>query len=135
MTASATNYLQIGQKLVAAMNAGDMETILAQMHPSVEVIEAESVPHAGTWRGRDGFIALFEQLFKIADLSIASVKIHEIDNGIVMEMTVNFTSHKDGEVLRMPLIEVDRFEGDLVRKIEVYYQDTAALNDFAARQV
>jgi hypothetical protein len=128
-------YAEIAEKLVAAMRGANLEAILALLHPSIEVFEAVSLPYGGTWHGHDGFTTLLEQLLKLGGLSIGTAKIHEIDHGVIMELPIIFTSQKDGEVLHTSVVEIDRFDGSLVREIDIFYKDTAAINDYASRQL
>jgi len=128
-------YAEIAGKLVTAMRDANLEAILALLHPSVEVFEPASLPYGGTWRGHDGFTTLLEQLLKLGRLSIGTGKIHEIDNGVIMELPIAFTSQQDGEVFHTSAVEIDRFEGSLVREIDIFYKDTAALNDYVSRQL
>ena len=124
----------IGEGLIAGMRARDLEAVLALMHPEIEVFEPESLPYGGTWTGRDGFGALLEKIFGLADLSIGEARIHEIDDGVIMEMEISFTSHKDGEAFRTSAVEIDRLRDGLVREIHIYYKDVAATNAFFDRQ-
>jgi hypothetical protein len=128
-------YTEIAEKLVAAMRDANLDAILALLHPSIEVFEAGSLPYGGTWRGHGGFATLLGQLLRLGGLSIGTAKIHEISNGVIMELAISFTSQKDGEVFHTSVVEIDRFDGSLVREIDIFYKVTAALNDYASRQL
>jgi uncharacterized protein len=125
---------EIGEALIAALQEKDLEALMAQMHPELEVFEPESLPYGGTWKGPEGFGELLEKLLALGDLSIQDATIHEIDDGVLMEIDFSFTSHKDGEVFRTSAIEIDRLKDGLVREIDIYYKDVAAANEFFARQ-
>jgi len=129
-----TSHRAIGEGLIAGMREKDIEAVLALMHPELVVIEPESLPYGGTWNGREGFAELLERLMSFGELSIHESKIHETDDGLVMEFEISFTSHKDGEVFRTTAVEVDRVEDGLVKEIDIFYKDVAATNEFFARQ-
>lgn len=124
----------IGEGLVAGIRVGDLQAVLTLLHPDVETFEPVSLPYGGTWRGRDGFAALLEQLMGLGAVSIGDARIHEIDEGLIMEMQISFTSHEDGEVFSTSVVEIDRLQDGLVREIDIYYKDVAAANAFFARQ-
>ena len=133
--AMRTSNIAIGEGLIAGVKARDLESVLALMHPEVEVFEPASLPYGGTWKGRDGFAELLQKIMGLADLSIGDdPKIHETSDGLIMEMQVTFTSHKDGEAFATSAVEVDRLRDGLVREIDVFYKDVAAINEFFARQ-
>ena len=132
--ATKTSKKAVGEALIAGMRERDLEALLALMHPELETFEPESLPYGGTWKGREGFAALLEKLMGLAELSIQDAQIHEIDEGVMMEIEFSFTSHKDGEVFRTSAVEIDRLEDGLVREIDIYYKDVAAANEFFARQ-
>ena len=132
--ATKTSKTAVGEALITAMRERDIEALLALMHPELEVFEPESLPYGGTWNGREGFAALLEKLFGLAELSLDGWKIHETDDGVIMEFEISFTSHKDGEVFRTSAVEVDRLKDGLVREIDIFYKDVAAANEFFARQ-
>ena len=129
-----TSHLAVGEGLIAGMREKDIEAVLALMHPELLVIEPESLPYGGTWNGREGFAELLEKLMGFGELGIESYKIHETEDGLVMEFEISFTSHKDGEVFRTTAVEVDRLEDGLVKEIDIFYKDVAAANEFFARQ-
>jgi ketosteroid isomerase-like protein len=130
-----TSNIAIGEGLIAGMRAGDLEAVLGLMHPDLEVFEPESLPYGGTWTGKDGFTALLQKLLGLAALAIDDARIHATGDGVIMEMQISFTSHKDGEVFRTSAVEIDRLKDGLVHEIDVYYKDVAATNDFFARQL
>jgi uncharacterized protein len=129
-----TSNTAIGEGLIAAIQAKDLEGLLRLMHPQLEVFEPESLPYGGTWTGHAGFATLLQKIMELADLSLDRWKIHEIDEGLIMEFELSFTSHKDGEVFRTSAVEIDRLEGGLVRQIDVFYKDVTATTAFFARQ-
>ena len=125
---------EIGETLIAAMREKDLEALMSLMHPELQVFEPEYLPYGGTWNGPDGFGQLLEKLMGLADLSLDTWKIHEIEDGVMMEIDFSLTSHRDGEIFRTSAIEIDRLEGALVREIDIYYKDVAATNEFFDRQ-
>jgi len=129
---TAANATAIGNAMVAASQAGDLEAVLALHHPNLEIFEATSLPYGGVWNGLQGFRDLLAAIGELADLAITGHTVHETATGMVLVMELRFTSRKTGKVFDTSIAEVDRLEDGKVREIDVFYKDTKALVDFLA---
>lgn len=117
--------------LFDAVLAGDVDTIAALLHPDLEVIEPESLPYGGVYRGKDAFLTdLFPKLTGLVDVGIEGVRILGEESVAMAQMDGVFTARRTGAQLRMPYVEVYEFDGGLISRITVYPADTKALADF-----
>lgn len=131
--ATQTGAAAIGHMIIAAMQAGDLDGVLALIHPDIEVHEPESLPYGGTWRGRDGFTDLITTIMGIAEMGITAHTAHETADGVILAMDVSFTSRNTGDVLRTRVVEVDRVEDGMLRDVDVFYKDVKATVEFFER--
>jgi len=125
-----TGNAAVVESIVAAMQAGDIEGILARFHPEIEIHEADSLPFGGVFRGHAGFQDLLRRLLGPAELSIDTATIREADDAVFILMDVSLTSRSTGRTLKTQVLEMERFQDGLVRRIDVFYKDTQAVTEF-----
>lgn len=124
---------QIVQRFLEASMAGDRETMDRLMSPHASVMEAESLPYAGTYRGVPGFLDLVRRVystFSDVDVTITDI-IGEKDQVIVMAK-MSGKSRKSRTPFEMPVVEVWRLRDDRIIEIRPFYFDTAKMNELAA---
>jgi len=63
-------------------------------------------------------------------LQIARLELVAAENRVAAVMDVKFTSHKTGQSLVMPYVEVYTVSEQKIRGLDVYPQDTARLVEF-----
>jgi len=117
----------IGDGLVADMLSGNLDGVLARLHPNIVVHEADSLPFGGDWTGRDGFANLVANLSSYAELDIPEYTIYETAVGMVIVMQVTLTSRASAATLRTRIAEIYRLTDGLVSEIDVYYKDVKAV--------
>jgi ketosteroid isomerase-like protein len=114
-----------GQAIVAAMQAGDIDGLLARCHPDLEVYEADSLPYPGVYRGREGFRELLGKILALSELSIDEATIRDAGDDVVfIYMEVTLTSRASGRSLHTQILEMETFQDGLVRRMDVFYKDT-----------
>jgi ketosteroid isomerase-like protein len=92
------------------------------------VVEAESLPYGGVWRGIDGHRRMMEQLYatwEITAFEIEGVAVGETHATTLMTMAA--TARRSGQALVMRICEVLQMEGGRIRSITPHYFDTAAI--------
>jgi hypothetical protein len=127
-----SGYGYLIDRMVAAMQAGNLEGILAQLHPRIVVREATSLPYGGNWTGHEGFTGLVTTIMGLASMQIVDHTVHETSDGMVAHMTLSFTSNATGAVLASEVVELYQVNDDLISDIDVYYKDVHALVEFFA---
>lgn len=117
--------------LYQAFAVGDLDTILAIIHPDVVWIESEGIPYGGTFIGRD---AVFEGVFgKIAeewdDFTATSEEVFEADGDRVVVLGRDSGTFKaTGKSMVAPAASIWTLnnQGQVVRFVQ--YIDTMAVN-------
>lgn len=134
MRASGSNPKTPGemvQELFDAILAGDPEALGALIHPDVTVVEPLGLPYGGVYEGKDAFFGkLLPAIMTHFELGIEDARIIEGTDCVAAQVVVVFTARGSGNVVRMPYVEVYDFEDGLIRRMNVYPQDTAGLAAF-----
>lgn len=121
----------IGEKLIVAMQAQDLDTFASMFHPDIEVFEPAGLPYGGTYRGPEAFLGdLIPQIFGPYDLVISDSKVFDGGHAAAVHMQLSFTSRRTGATIDMPYIEIYTISNGLVTNIDVYPQDTATLGQW-----
>ncbi len=127
--------VQVVQQLFATAARGDIDGIAACLHPDFSIDQAHGTPYAGTHRGLDGFLQMFETLmshFAIAQRDLVFHDTGEAEVGVIVTFNVDFTSRATGAQATSSNVELYRFTDGRIRHIDVYYKDAAAVAALAA---
>ena len=127
---SSTSYRHLIDRMTAEMKAGNLEGVLAQLHPDVVVHEAASLPYGGTWTGHEGFADLITKIMSLAELKILDHTGYETADRLIAHMTLGLRCHATGDVLTTDVVEIYRVADGLISDIDVYYKDVHALVAF-----
>ncbi len=126
--------LQANETLVrdflAAAAAGDRATMARLAAPDLTVIEAESLPFGGRHVGLDAFHALVRRVF--GALQGTQLAVEQFIPGadcVVVLATLRGQSRRDGSEVEMPIAELWRIDGGLIREIRPYYFDAARMRE------
>jgi AcrR family transcriptional regulator/ketosteroid isomerase-like protein len=124
------------QRVFAAVGRLDIDALLAQYAPEVVVREPPSLPHGGEHRGleqvRAAAIAWGRTWLPYqVDLEHASTpEIFALsDDRVAARWRLQATGDR-GQELDVEVIELYRLKDRLVRELDTYYQDTAAMTRF-----
>ena len=90
--------------------------------------EPPSLPYGGEYHGRQEFMRLLGVLYTTwKDFSFEVVEIAEGGNMVAARVHANGRNAVTGRGFSMPVMEVFRVEGGLIREMRLFYFDTAAL--------
>ena len=116
------------QRLYQLSGAGDWDAVAELLTDDFAILEAESLPYAGTYTGKGALQELYGKVFAFwEDAALETGDICVGDDHVVVMVTVTATSRHNGERLRMPLTEVFHLRGDRISGITPYYFDTASI--------
>jgi ketosteroid isomerase-like protein len=119
---------QVVSRVMAALAAFDIETMLANLSEDVEVHEPASLPYGGVFRGRQAFVEeLVPAIATDFDIEVGDVQIFESDGQVAAKFEITFTGKRSGTRLTMPYVEVHTVRDGLVACIDVYPQDAGVL--------
>jgi ketosteroid isomerase-like protein len=117
------------ERFIAALSAGDFDTIGGMLDPDFVVQEADGLPYAGSYRGLEGWRALSKAVittwsgFKLHPLEFLG----ETEETFVVRFAISGRSRKTGTPFESTVMELWRFRGPLLREIIPYYWDTHLL--------
>lgn len=116
------------QAVYAHAGAGDWTACEAYLSLDLVIWEADGLPYAGTFRGRDALRRLHGQV--MAHWADPRIDFHAMTAGeghVVSLVTFHLTSRITGKSQAMPLAEVFRIQEGLVTEICPFYFDPAAV--------
>lgn len=128
-----TSKVRLLQRFFDALYAGDLQTAFAHLHPDVILHEADGLPFAGTYHGPEGFRKLLEAVYGIVDLEIRHTELLDAGDTVIARMDTTMTFRKSGHSIDMLIVELYRFESDLIKYVDVFYKDTHAIAQLAGR--
>ena len=117
---------EIQSAVYAAAGAGDWETVESLLHEDFVLYEADPLPFAGEWRGKDALQRCAAAMY--GTWAEAKVDIHDITGGDTHAVTVlTLTMHpKDGsEPFSQTVCEMGEFEGGKMKSLRIHYFDAA----------
>lgn len=118
----------IVQAVYAHAGAGDWAACEALLSPDLVIHEADGLPYAGTYCGRDALQRLHGIV--MAHWQDPEIEFHAMtagDGHVVSLVTFHLTSRATGRRVGMPLAEMFRIEQGLVAEIRPFYFDPAAV--------
>ncbi len=132
MTEEDRANLATAMRLYEAAARGDWDAAEAELHPELEIHEADSMPYAGIYRGRDALQRLSAIVYgtwpgtRVERLGMAA------GDGRV---TVFFRMLIDapGGAIAHEIVEVNEFRDGKVAVIKPFYWDTGAMAALARR--
>jgi ketosteroid isomerase-like protein len=116
-------------KVFKALQAGDMDEVMAGIHADVVCNEAEWVPfYPGEHRGRDAFLRdVMTPMAQAYELEFHKVELLDAGNTVIGLIELGMTSRATGRTVRSPLVEVYSFTDGLISHLDIYYKDTVEL--------
>ena len=120
------SHRAFADRFLAALRAGDTASMAETIHPDFELVEAESLPYGGTYRGLAGWQALTQAVgatfagFRLDLLDYAG----EGEDTLVLHFAISGRGRRSGTPFESRVLEYWRFlDGKLVR-IDPFYFDT-----------
>jgi len=110
----------------AAADAGDWDKVESLIHPDFVLYEANSLPFAGEWRGKDALQRCAAAMYG----TWADTKLEMIDctgGETYAVMVIRLTMHpKDGSApFTQTICEAGCFEDGLLKELRIHYFDAA----------
>jgi hypothetical protein len=121
--------LEVMTTFFELFQTGDLAAVCALVAPDGVFHEAESLFWGGNWTGPEGFAALIAKINGPTAMGVEACDIYDCGEFIAMKMQISFTSRASGRQLIAPAVELYTVVDGLIRNVDVYYQDTAAVND------
>jgi len=116
-------------RFLAAVASGDTDALAAILHPDFEIIEADSLPYAGTYRGLSGWLDLVAAVGRAwRGVAIELVEHPWVTNDDVFALfRMQGKARNTGIQFSTLILERWQIVDHRVRKITPFYFDTGAL--------
>lgn len=124
MIVSKEQNLAVKQQFVAAVFAGDKDTLRRLADPQFELHEGSAMPFAGIYRGAEGFIAfldIFMTAFDIRRLEETGAYTSDDPDRMVFTFELEASYRPAGTDFTSSLIEAWQFSNGKVLKIVAHY--------------
>ena len=118
--------VQVVQAYYQATSTGNLETILATLHPEFILYEVESLPYKGTWQGHKGaaeFLAAFLQVWE--NPRMEDLEFFDVGSEVIVRFKLKATAKNTAKEIEMPITEFIKVRDGKVSEILPFYQDTA----------
>lgn len=115
---------EIQAAVYAAAGARDWEKVESLLHDDFVLYEAECLPFAGEWRGKDALQRCAAAMY--GTWADAKVDIHDITGGdthAVTVLTLTMTPKGGGETFSQTVCEMGEFENGLMKSLKIHYFD------------
>lgn len=126
----STADVEVVEKFLSSLIAGDIPGALAHASVDLRLVEAGSIPHAGTYEGHDGLGRL---LTRINDLfggfELGDASFHDAGEFVVSRMKATFISKTGDRRVSMAVAEHYWVREGKVAYVDVYYKEPGLLND------
>lgn len=116
--------LAIQERFVAAVLAGDADTIHALCAPEFALHEGSGLPFAGTYRGAAGFLdflGLFNEMLDIHELAPVRTFTTDDPDWLIGELNLRATLRATGKPFASSLLEMWQFREGKVISIKPHY--------------
>ena len=116
--------LAIQQQFVAAVFAGDADTIRSLVAPDFELFQGSGMPYAGTYKGADGFLeflGIFADTLEIERLEPVRHFLSDEPGLIVFEFDIVAVHRATGQPFASSLLETWAFRDGKVAWIKPHY--------------
>jgi ketosteroid isomerase-like protein len=124
MSESDTHVIE---QYVDAATEGDLDAIVELTHPDCVISEPDSLPYGGEYTGKAAFQELFADVletWEVFDFEPSEMVSEGDTTLVIFDVHVETAS---GESKQAQAAELYRVEDDLIRRLDVFYDDTAKL--------
>lgn len=116
--------VKVAEAFFACLQSGDVEGAAALVTDDVELVEAGGVPHAGTYRGREGFFELLGRMGSLlGGVELTDYTASDAGDFVVGRMTATFTAKAGDGRISMPVVELYRIRDGKLAHADIYYKD------------
>jgi ketosteroid isomerase-like protein len=116
--------LPVQQRFVAAVFAGDGDTIRSLCAPDFELLEGSGLPFAGVFRGAEGFLAflgVFNDTFELEYLNPVRHYASDDPDRMAFDFELRGVHRATGEAFESSLVELWTFREGKVVTIKPHY--------------
>jgi hypothetical protein len=123
------SYRAFCESFLAALAAGDFETIGGMLDPGFTMREADGLPYGGVYEGVEGW----RRLLPLIGKTWAGLKVRPIEfpaegaDALVVRLALSGRSRKTGRPFETTVMELWRFREGRLAEILPYYWDTHLL--------
>ena len=120
--------LAIKDRFVAAVMAGDQDTLRSLCASDFELHEGSSMPFAGVFDGADGFLRFLGVFFETLDIErLEPIRTYTTDDPdfIACEFEIRGTLRSSGKLFDSSMVEIWRFRDGKVLSIKAHYFNSA----------
>jgi ketosteroid isomerase-like protein len=124
---TAQSNIDTVRQVYAAMADGDAAAAMAHFHETMVLIEPESLPYGGTYKGLGEVGAAIGAIAQYVDL--AGLKVGRVladDDTAVAYVTATWRN-PDGTTQEIPMRECYQFSDSKITEMRVFYWDVATL--------
>jgi len=121
MTMTEAQIVQFVDDLYAATGTGDWDKAASMLTEDFFITEADTLPFAGVYRGRNALRVLFEKVMGMMDVAA----LDRVQTTVGGDYAVCILSFRFADLALEPahLCEMFRFRGDKLCEIKPYYFD------------
>jgi ketosteroid isomerase-like protein len=114
------------ERFLAAVAARDARTVELMLAPDFTVTEAAGLPYGGTYQGSQGWRELMKAVFALwPDFKARPVEYFgEGDDTLVVRFAISGRNPDTDVAFESTVLEIWRFRGGQIVRIEPYYWDT-----------
>ncbi|WP_423141163.1 nuclear transport factor 2 family protein [Parablastomonas sp. CN1-191] len=123
------NQRDFCKRFLAAMRAGDDAAMERMIDPEFELVEAQSLPYGGMYRGYAGWQELVRAVgtaFSGFRLELIGI-VGEAPGALVVEFAISGRGRASGTPFATRVLEHWRFRGGRLVRIDPFYFDTHAV--------
>jgi len=121
------SHRDFAERFLAALRSNNAGAMAAMVHPDFEMVEADSLPYAGTYHGLDGWLTLTKAVgatfagFRLQLLDYAG----EGEDSLVVHFAISGRGRQSGTPFATRVLEYWRFRDGRIVRIDPFYFDTA----------
>ena len=119
--------IDVVRELVRRFTAGDHDGALELYHPELRVELPYSLPHGGTYRGREGVGPMAAAFAERWERTIEDPRLMGCDDVVVQLTTQTWTAKATGRSATVDVVELFSFADGMIIEIRVFQQDTHRL--------
>lgn len=115
------------EQYVDAAAEADLDAIVELTHPDCVISEPDSLPYGGEYTGKAAFQELFADVletWEVFDFEPSDMVSEDDTTLVIFDVRVETASGESGQT---QVAEVYRVEDGLIKRLDVFYNDTAAI--------
>jgi ketosteroid isomerase-like protein len=114
-------------QVLTAGDQGDMDRMVELTHPDCVITEPETLPYGGEYTGKRAFPELFGDVLATWETFEFEARRVATQDDLAFVLFDLRAETDEGGAVETNLIEVYQVEDSLVKSVDIFYQDTAAL--------